>query len=387
VRARAVLATAAAALTLAGCHDPVTEVVVVIDTDLSLPAEADTLEVQVTSPRGTQTFTYGQVSAPTGPNALPKFPATIGVVPSDGSEALFTVTATLLLTPNDPRFGNQVVVARKATDVRFVHGQTRMLFVSLLRACRCVGTSCPDPRGTTECSDLAGPTLADFDPGHLPRATSSDGGVRPDAAPGDGSAPDGAADRPSGDGSTDVLPEALFDRRADLTSERASDAPPLPDGPPEASVDARDAADASGAADARDAAEASAPLPRGHVCTAAGQCLDGFCVDGVCCENACACGTCGGATPGTCALAAAGTDPRDVCGSFTCDGAGACAASCPEIFGACSNRCKIGAFCDGQGKCVPSTGGAGSFCIADSCLCKAGLTCPPPDGGGAGTCR
>ncbi|HVU50154.1 MAG TPA: hypothetical protein VHL80_05690, partial [Polyangia bacterium] len=138
---------------------------------------------------------------------------------------------------------------------------------------------------------------------------------------------------------------------------------------------------------ARDTAEAPpAKLPRGHQCGPGDVCADGFCVDGVCCQSACTCGECA-STPGFCTLAAAGTDPRGACGDYACDGAGACETTCPEPFGACSSHCSPNAHCDGAGKCAPSTTGAGLFCVVGSCMCKPPLTCPAPDGGGAGICR
>jgi len=162
----------------------------------------------------------------------------------------------------------------------------------------------------------------------------------------------------------------------------AADAPA--ERPPEAGADvaqdaARDAADAATEAP-------SAKLPRGHKCGPGDVCADGFCVDGVCCQSACTCGECA-STPGTCVLAPAGSDPLGECGDYACNGAGACETSCAETFGACSTHCGANAHCDGAGKCAPSTTGAGFFCVVGSCMCKPPLTCPAPDGGGAGMCR
>jgi hypothetical protein len=73
-------------LALCGCQDPVTEVVVELDTDLPVPVQADALEISITTPSGTQTFAQ----------PIPNFPATPTVVPEDGGEP-FSVSATLMM--------------------------------------------------------------------------------------------------------------------------------------------------------------------------------------------------------------------------------------------------------------------------------------------------
>jgi hypothetical protein len=352
--ARALLATAL--LAAVGCHDAVTEIVLVIDTDLSVPAEVDLLVLELDTPAGIVRSRYELGDASAGAT---KFPATVGLVPGDaGGYSPFGLTASLLHTTPDG--AGIVVVHRTAAGLRFVRGSMRALFLSLPRACECPGATCPTAPEPS-CADLNAPTLTPFDPAHLPHVTKTDAGTTttPDAgadvAPGlDGAGTDAATDL-----ATDLTPEGAPDAALDLTAEDVRDAPP--ETPP-------------------------AKLARGHVCADGGQCLEGFCIDGVCCESACTCGTCGGATPGRCAPSMAGTDPHDDCGSFVCDGAGKCVATCPEDFGACSTVCKMGSHCDGAGKCMPSTTDVGLHCIGGSCLCKPGLTCVVPDAGGAGTC-
>lgn len=334
---------ACALLVAAGCHDPVTEVVVVVDTNLAVPTDFELLTLEISpASQHIQRESYDLGS----PNA-PAFPLTLGLVPGGvpGDEP-FDVTAALLHREGS---STTIVVQRKATGVRFVKGATRALTLFFPSACACHGTNCPNP-ALSECNDLVAPTLPPFDGKHIPRLMPTDGGTL-DA-------------RGELDASTDVA--------ADLGVDQAPEVG-VPDAPSDASQDAPSDA----------APEAPAKLPRGHACGAKAECEDGFCVDGVCCESACTCGTCN-ATPGTCARAAAGTDPHGDCGSFTCNGAGACETACPESFGACSTRCASGAHCDGAGKCVPSTTEAGYFCVVGSCMCKPGLTCPAPDGGGAG---
>jgi hypothetical protein len=381
---------AVALLAVPGCHDPSTEVVIVVDTDLSLPAQANVLEIDVTNQNGvTEAFSYG-VGPGGAPFGLPlaTLPGTLGVVPGEGQSGPFSVMAALSVS--DPAtFATARIVQRTVSGISFVHGEKRAVFISLLRACVCQGTSCPDPRTAPECADVNNPTLTVFDPAHLPRLSAGDGGVASDGsidqavdrsvdavfdAPG--------ADRLDGpkDGGVEAGVEAPSDRPGDLAAEH-----PVEGGTDGAPADAA----VEKSPDANDGAIEAPPamFPRGHACTANGQCQEGFCVDSVCCQNACVCGTCGGGTPGTCVSAAAGSDPRNACGAFTCNGTGACETTCAEGFGACSNRCKIGSHCDGQGKCVVSTTEAGFFCVVDSCLCKAGLTCPAPDAGGAGKCQ
>jgi hypothetical protein len=335
-------------LALAGCHSPVTEVVVVIDTDLSTPAEADTLQLQITGGTVDSTQTFG----PLAKNPLPTFPATIGLVPGPGPLAPFSITATLLRT--SPQ---EIVAVRTATDVQFVQGQTRALVLTLLRACACMGTNCPTPTTTPPCGDLVAPTLASFDPNHIPHGSSTDG-----SAPGDGGA-DAALDATMPrDTAVDRAVEAVEDAPRDVSVEVAPDAP---------SADV--------------APEAPARFPLGHTCGQASQCQDDFCVDGVCCESKCACGTCG--ADGTCAPVAMGKDPRGACGPYTCDGNGACLTTCPQQFGDCSAPCAPGAFCDGSGNCMASAAVAGNFCVLGTCTCMAGLTCQPQDAALAGVCR
>jgi hypothetical protein len=369
-------------LALTGCHQPVTEVVVVVDTDLSLPAEADTLELDVTTQSLDHAYVYGAGHAATtaGASALPTFPATLGLVPADALDASFSVTASLAIAPAAGA-ARQVVVTRKVSDVRFVSGERRMLFISLLRECACASGSCSGVATSSACLNVTNPILLPFDPAHLPQLPSTDGGVPADAS--DGGAMevgDAPADRP-----TEARVEAGMDAVADASAER-----PDAGTPPDATSDIG-ASDTKPDAtpDARDAAVEMPPTlyPRGHACAANAECQDNFCVDSVCCQSACKCGTCGGGAPGTCMPATAGTDPHNACGAFTCNGAGACTTTCPEAFSACSSSCASGSHCDGQGACVVSTTGAGLFCIVGSCLCKAGLSCVQPDAGGAGQCQ
>lgn len=109
-------------------------------------------------------------------------------------------------------------------------------------------------------------------------------------------------------------------------------------------------------------------LGSGLRCATSRQCASGHCVDGVCCQTACA-GSCMACnvpgSVGTCAPAAAGTDPDNDCGLEAAD------------------TCGRDGTCDGNGGCrlhvTGTTCGAGS-CAAD--VATAPRTCD-----GLGTCR
>lgn len=131
-------------------------------------------------------------------------------------------------------------------------------------------------------------------------------------------------------------------------------------------------------------------------------CASGFCVDGLCCDDACegACRTCNGPTPGRCAAAVVGTNPRKACKvdpgapcglDGTCDGASACRIALAGT--TCAQpRCAGGvatlaATCDGLGACgTPATrdcapyactsmgSGCATICTA-AAGCAMGVSC------------
>jgi len=360
-RERLAIASLVALGLAAGCEHSATEVVLVIDTDLSLPAQADTLSVRIVSASFNQGFEFGPGNFAAGYMTLPSFPTSLGILPHAGAaDAPFDVTVALETTRGQTA-SSQPIVQRSATGVHFVAGQTRLLFIALPRSCACAGTQCPSLLSSPQCADLVAPILSAFDPAHLPRV-SEDGGVGSPDAGGDGASTPPADASPEAVTSTDAGSDAPPDVARDVAAESAGDA---------------------GAEALRDVAL----NPNGYTCTDKATCASGFCVDNVCCENACTCGTCGGATPGTCTPAAAGTDPRNACGAYTCDGAGACRTTCPEAaFGACSTSCKTGESCNGAGACTVSSTGPGFFCVVGTCMCQGTLTCQAPDGGGAGKC-
>jgi hypothetical protein len=321
----------------AGCHDPVTEIVVVVDSDLSVPSEIDSVTIDGTGAPITLDLQAGGSS----------LPATLGLLPTGDNPPPFA------LVVQATRQG-QVVVSRSAANVRFVQKESRALLVSLLRACACFTPPCAAPSAAA-CADLDAPELVPLDPHHLPTlARPFDGGAD---GPRDGAA-DGDRDGPAtGDaGGPDVAPDIAPDLGPDVAPDVGPDLAPPP------------------------------PLGLGSPCSTGNQCGSGNCADGVCCADACGCGQCNGATPGTCVPVAAGTDPKGSCGAYTCDGTGNCRTGCNDVFGSCSTSCKVGYYCSGTG-CALSTTGSGFFCVVGGCECQAGLVCQQPDAGGAGTCR
>jgi hypothetical protein len=166
--------TGSLALLVSGCRQP-TEIVVVVDTDLTIGSDFDVIQ-----------FGFGTTAFQSEFASAAQLPATLGVVPS-GSDApspggpggannlTLVVTAARFGQGSIPGNGvpsqNAPVVTRGVTGLRFVDGQERMLFVPLFRRCMCQGTSCPnltDP----DCKDITTPALADFDEDHLPRITA-----------------------------------------------------------------------------------------------------------------------------------------------------------------------------------------------------------------------
>jgi hypothetical protein len=158
-----------AAFALAGCFADPTEVVVVVDTDAT--PFTDFGEIQFTFGGGSFGFASVAKASP--------LPATMGVVPGD-DHGSFDLSVTL--TPPGQRFPGMTpatnpFATRKASEVPFVKGSMRVLFLPILKECACTqisgvtSTNCPhalDP----ECRDLTAPPLPEFDDDdvpHLPR--------------------------------------------------------------------------------------------------------------------------------------------------------------------------------------------------------------------------
>ena len=154
------LAVAGVLPLLAGCLEEPAKVVVVLESDLAVPAEVNGLRLSVT-PEPPNNQAIGIFANIAG------FPQRIDFVSHDTRS--FSVDVRLLL--GIVLDSEAIVLDRSVTDVRFVDRQTRMLVVPLPRACACQGTSCPAP-GDPACDDIASPELMPFDPARAGDATA-----------------------------------------------------------------------------------------------------------------------------------------------------------------------------------------------------------------------
>jgi hypothetical protein len=119
-------ALALAALTV-GCAEPRTEILLVVGSDLDVPAQIDTLRIRAT---GDTDGGLDKTYALTEPrNALP---LTLGLVSGGGKARPLRVELTA-------SHGNTPVVTR-AASTSFVEGQVRVLHLDLLASCR--GVTC-----------------------------------------------------------------------------------------------------------------------------------------------------------------------------------------------------------------------------------------------------
>jgi hypothetical protein len=156
---------------VAGCRPSITEVVVVLQSDLVVPADADAIQVAMDA--GPAAPMIGQRGAAAIMNGLTAgFPLAIGFT-SGGMTPNFSLVVQLQL---QSRAGGppSIVVSRTISDIRFVDEKTMMVVVPLLRACACDGTSCPSA-GDPACDAIRTPTLQPFDPAVAPPSTMMTG--------------------------------------------------------------------------------------------------------------------------------------------------------------------------------------------------------------------
>jgi len=185
MRARLLLTMLAAATPmLAGCHDDFTQVALVIQSDLQVPADVDAMDVGAIP--GSSAPPVNQFFGPAG--AIGPFPLSVGFE-SGGSTPNFSITVRLFRgvgTLAQPT----LVVSRTVTDIRFVADRSMMLVLPMNRECACVGTTCPSA-GNPNCDNLAAPTLQPFDPEVAPPSSTMnigapvgrpDGNIRPPTA-------------------------------------------------------------------------------------------------------------------------------------------------------------------------------------------------------------
>lgn len=103
-----------------------TQLVVMVDSDLLVPDDVDFVAVDITSPSGNLTRTSSNPG-------LPVFPLTLGLVKAGDALGPVRISARGYLN-------NQIVVEH-VVETAFVPRQTRVVFLDLLR--QCVGVECP----------------------------------------------------------------------------------------------------------------------------------------------------------------------------------------------------------------------------------------------------
>jgi hypothetical protein len=161
------LIVAAPLLLLGGCQRDLTQVVLVIQSDLQVPTDVETLDV--TSAPGA--FSPPASLFPINTETLPPFPLSVGFE-SGGQTASFSVTARLFRGVST---GNPfLVISRTVTDIHFVPDETMMLVLAMNRECACQGTSCPSP-GNPACDNIVHPELQPFDPAVAPPSSIATG--------------------------------------------------------------------------------------------------------------------------------------------------------------------------------------------------------------------
>ena len=160
---RSVVVATLAALLLSCGGDDVTELLVVVDSDLAVPGDMDTIRVQVS---GSVTMTAtGELS---GPRGLP-LPRTVGVVHTGGPLGPVEIVVQGLST-------GAVVVERRAST-SFRDGKTLVLPMFLSRSCMHMtcgdGQTCVNALCVTSTVDPA--TLGEYN-GTVPRIDGGTGG-------------------------------------------------------------------------------------------------------------------------------------------------------------------------------------------------------------------
>ena len=152
LRAAATFLLAIAALSSAACQDDLTEVLVILDSDLRAGLDVDSVMFVPQIGGGTPQ----QFDSCTASGAVGSFPLSMAFV-SDGDTKIFSVRIEL------SRSFQQPTSTRLVTNVRFTPDQLRMLVVPMKAACACVGTSCPAPGSNPDCDRMDNPETIPFD--------------------------------------------------------------------------------------------------------------------------------------------------------------------------------------------------------------------------------
>ena len=375
-----------------GCESGLTEIIVIDDSTLDVPAELD--EIVVT--------TQGTSGQPQGASARlatsSTLPVTVGLRPGVDQDGPFAIHI------RGRRAGVERVSAHITT--RFITGARLVLRVQLTDDC--VGILCDDGetcrRGLCA-SDFVDPaTLASF-AGTLPGRVD-DAGVN-DA---------GQADAARPDGSLGCLSGAACDDGNACNGVETCDAGVCLAGTPLRCDDGvACTVDTCGAAGCTHTpSDVSCTAAAGGRCDAATGCQYATCTSATCSSDGCTAASCSGDTclrtsscaAGTmcCAGAcvAAGCDDGNPCTADSCGGSGC--ANAADTSAACSdgNVCTTGDSCSAAGSCVggnPVSCDDGNPCTDDTCAagggcafvpnnaaCDDGSACTSADACAAGAC-
>lgn len=190
---RALLA-ASLVLAVASCATPVTELVVVVDTDYVVPSELTDVTIEVTEPGGA-------IETASAPLSTTPLPVTLGLTHRGGPLGTVAIVARGLS-------GARTVVSR-SIRTSFVAGESRLVRLDLLRGCE--GESCSGDRtcGAAGCEaiDVPGESLPRFDEVTRIDAAAADAAMA-DVGPVDAPLPD---DAPLDAGCTFVSPTETCD--------------------------------------------------------------------------------------------------------------------------------------------------------------------------------
>lgn len=328
-------------LALAGCAGP-TELVVVVDSDMTIPSELDEVRLTVTGPAGTP----ASASQRLGGAGNPALPLTVAVRPSGDALGPITLVAEGLR-------GGTVEVTRSART-SLVRGESRMIVLMLLRTCRgvdcdpgrtCTGDTCEEDRIAPEDLPIwTGDPRADAGRPPGMDGGASDGGAR-DGGGDDGGGPGDAGGRDAGPPMR-CETGSDCDDRIDCTLDVCTDGEcsHRPD-------DARCTAEEDGVCDAIDGCQYAE-------CTAT-NCVAGPCQTAACEGNRCRVTDLCGAGQSCCAGACvrAGCDDDNPCTDDSCGASGCVNANH-------TRACDDGVFCNGT-----------DTCAGGSCATHAGNPC------------
>ena len=196
-------------LLLAGCASELTELIVVIDSDLAVPDSSDAVHLRVDGPTATAVDDSVVLAR------RDQLPLTLGLSPAGGRLGPVTVTATAHKSGS--------VVVRRTLRTQFVRGHRRTLVLRLLG--RCSRVECAEG---ASCDESGGCVPIDVDPATLPPWTGTpmplpvlDAAVPLPDATDDASPADGAIEPDSG---SDAGPSGCAPGTCDVETNEGCDA-------------------------------------------------------------------------------------------------------------------------------------------------------------------